>query len=300
MSTEESDKEALLQMVAEADKDLFDAGFDVHHRLFHVPIAVMEKLGYLDYELFGPGAPVILGRVRACFESIYRAHDLAVGGHIGIFMYRDIFARIGVPRIYGNVALNPFDFVDLTPNQKNIIQYEPDEFQSYIDQFIDVSDIQYGIQEIKQVFAKNELATRLIGLSRLHLHSASAVLTGGYDYRGAVQAALLATELGLKAGAAAQGCSELQLKEKFGHRCNDIADSVGSLWPTFDLERVKRVIKTQPHFVLNRYSATQPGRREVGHLVMGAQYVVSEIVRQISDRNFRESLSPPSERAYPA
>ena len=144
-----------------------------------------------------------------------------------------------------------------------------------------------------------DLVTRFLGLSRLHLHSASAVLTGGYDYRGAVQAGLLATELALKAGAAAQGLSEPDI-EKFRHRNNVTADYVGKDWPTFDLARVKRVIAIQPPYVENRYSSTQPDRRDVGHIVMGAQYVVSEVVRQMTDRNFRSSIEPAFARRYPA
>jgi hypothetical protein len=223
-----------------------------------------------------------------------------MGSHIGVFMYRDIFARIGVPIIFGQVSINPFDFVELTPIQLRIIKTEPDQMETYLDQFFDVADVQYGTQELKTQFATMELVVRFIGLSRLHLHSASAVLTGGYDHRGGVQAALLATELALKAGAAAKGLSEQDIKDRFGHRNRDTADFVGASWPSFDVARVKRVLAAHPPFVLNRYSATQPDRREVGHLVMGAQYIVSEVVRLISDRDFRSGLNPPSARRYPA
>jgi hypothetical protein len=247
----------------------------------------------------GVGTPKIFERIQLAFESIYRKQDIAIGGHIGVFMYRDIFARIGVPMIFGQVGINPFEFVELTPIQLRIIQAEPDQMEIYLDQFFDVADVQYGTQEIKKPFATMELVVRFIGLSRLHLHSASAVLTGGYDHRGAVQAALLATELSLKAGAAAQGLSEQDIKDKFGHKNSNIADFVEADWPSFDLARVKRVLATQPPYVLNRYSAAQPDRREVGHLVMGAQYIVSEVVRLLSDRDFRSDAKTPAIRRYP-
>jgi hypothetical protein len=172
--------------------------------------------------------------------------------------------------------------------------------EAYLDQFFDVADVQYGTQELRKPFATMELVVRFIGLSRLHLHSASAVLTGGYDHRGAAQAALLATELALKAGAAARGLSEHDVKDRFGHRNTDAADFVGKGQPSFDLARVKRVLATHPPFVINRYSATQPARREVGHLVMGAQYIVSEVVRLMSDRDFRSAAKPSLARRYPA
>ncbi len=300
MDSDELNDEQLLFLVGTTDKELFDAGMDIKRRDWEVPLLVMKKLGYEGFVFAGVGTPKLLERIRLSFASIYRKHDLAMGGHIGVFMYRDIFARIGVPHIYGEIQLNPFEFVELTPVQLRIIQTEPDQMEAYLDQFSDVADVQYGTQELLTPFAIMELVVRFIGLSRLHLHSASAVLTGGYDHRGAVQASLLATELALKAGAAAQGLSEQEIKSRFGHRNIDTVDFIGASWPSFDLARVKRVIAAQPPYVPNRYSATQPDRREVGHLVMGAQYVVSEVVRQISDRDFRSGVTPPVARRYPA
>jgi hypothetical protein len=293
------DDEQLLYLVRSTDKELFDAGMDIKRRSWEVPHTVMRKLGYIGFVMTGVGTPKILERIRSTFASIYRKQDFAMGGHIGVFMYRDIFARIGVPMIFGQVSINPFEFVELTPMQLRIIQTESDQIETYLDQFFDVADVEYGTQELKKPFATMELVIRLIGLSRIHLHSASAVLTGGYDHRGAVQAALLATELALKTGAAAQGLSEQGIKDRFGHRNSDTADFVGASWSSFDLARVKRVLATQPLYVRNRYSATQPDRLEVGHLVMGAQYIVSEVVRQISDRDFRSGLKPPRARHYP-
>ena len=300
MEADDPDDEELLYLVGTTDKELFDAGMDIKQRRWEVPRAVMRKLGYISFVAAGVGTPKILERARSTFASIYRKQDIAIGGHIGVFMYRDIFARIGVPMGYGRVGFNPFEFVELTPIQVRIIQTEPDQMEIYLDQFFDVADVQYGTEELSKPFATMELVTRFISLSRLHLHSASAVLTGGYDHRGAVQAALLATELALKAAAAAQGLSEHEIRDRFGHNHSDAADFVGVRWPSFDLARVKRVVAQQPPYVLNRYSATQPDRQEVGHLVMGTQYIVSEVVRLMSNRDFRSYSTPLIIRRYPA
>lgn len=301
MKPDDIPDENLLFLVGTTDKELFDAGEDIKQRYWNVPQAVMKKLGYPSgYVIAGAGKPKILQRIEDAFKSIYRKQDIAMGGHIGVFMYRDIFARVGVPHVFGQVSINPFDFVELTPVQLRIIQTEPQEVATYIDQFSDIADVQYGTQELRTPFSKTELVVRYIGLSRLHLHSASAVLTGGYDYRGAVQSSLLATELALKSGAAALGLNDNEIKRNFNHDNGKIADFVGAGWSAFDVDRVKRVIATQPPYVPNRYSATQPDRREVGHLVMGAQYIVSEVVRQMSDRDFRSGAQPPVARRYPA
>lgn len=296
MTPDSISDENLLYLVGTTDKKLFDAGRDVKQRYWEVPRAVLKELGITVYT----GRPIILERVENAFRSMYRQQDIAMGGHVGVFLYRDIFARIGVPHVYGAPVLKPFDFVDLTPVQKRIIQTEPDQIETFLDQFYDCMDVQYGTEQIKQPFAANELVVRFFGLARLHLHAAAAVLTGGYDFRGAVQSSLLATELALKGGAAAQGLTEKQIKDQFGHKNNEVANFLGANLPNFDLQRVQRVIDTQPPYVPSRYDANQPDRGKVGHLVMGAQFIVSEAVRQVSDRNSRAGAQPLASRRYPA
>lgn len=298
MAGEHLSDDELLSFVVAADKKLFDEGVEIRQRAWRVPRRLMGEFGYVEYVSSGAGMPLILKRIQAAMSSFYRQQDLANGGHIGVFMYRDIFARIAVPMVFGVVQLNPFHFVELTPAQMNVIQSEPDQMNIYIDQFFDVLDIQFGIMELREPFASMELVVRFLGLSRLHLHSAAAVLTGGYDHRGAIQAALLASELGLKAGIASLGLSEQEIKKKFGHGNAAAAAFVGASWSNFDLERVQRVLAKQPHYVPNRYAAVQPARREVGELVMGAQYLVAEVIRQMSDRNSRGE-PPIHARSYP-
>jgi len=300
MDPDQLSDEEILYIVGQTDSELFHAGVDIKSRYWEVPRRVMQRFGYIGFIMGGVGKPAILHRIETAFSSIYRKQDLAMGGHIGVFMYRDIFARIAVPFAYGQVAINPFDFIELTPVQLRIIQTEPNEMECFLDQFCDVADIQYGSEELNPPFAETELVVRFIGLARLHLHAAAAIVTGGYDYRGAVQSALLATELALKSAAATQGLSEDDIRNRFKHSLSALADFVAPVWPSFDCERVRRVIAIQPQYVRNRYSSEQPNRREVGHTIMGAQYVVAEVVRQMSNRNFREIITPPLVRRYPA
>lgn len=298
--TEPVSDEHLLFIVGATDKELFEAGIDVGQRTWKVSSLVMQRFGYDAYVMAGPGKPALLGRVEKIMHEIYRPQDFASGGHIGVFMYRDIFAKISVPWIFGSPQFDPLQCVDLTPIQRRIILTEQDCLEAYLDQFSDLADIQYGYMEPRKPFTEMEPLMRFAGLAKLHLHAASAVLTGGYDFRGAVQSALLATELALKAGAAGQNLSAEQIKNQFNHNLTALVTFNRSAWSDFDGDRVDRVVSSQPAYVLNRYSESQPSRMEVGHIVMGAQFVLSEIIRQISDRRTRSGLSPSFTRRYPA
>lgn len=292
--------DALLTLVVEADAALFVAGQEIRQRQFNVPREVMKRLGYVSYVLAGVGTPPIATRIQAHFNRLYSAHDLAVGGHIGVFMFRDIFARIGVPHIMGHARIVPIEWVELTDIQKRLLSNEPDNLDCYHDQFADVFDLEYGIHELRASYSKMELADRFLNLARLHLHAAAAVVTGGYDYRGAVQSALLASELALKSLAAATGLDETEIKNQFGHKTNLLVTYLEGKWPIFDAARVRRVTDAQPSYVPNRYAKEQPKRVEVGHIIMGAQYIAAEATRQLSARNFRQDGGQPRLRKYPA
>lgn len=291
--------EELFEMVNDIDIRLLNEGVELEGRCRQVVNVAMKEFGYISFVYMLSGAPPLAERIRAAHQALYRKQDLAMGGHIGIYMYRDVFAKISVPGIVGMAKIDPFQYVDLSPAQVHFMFRDSREYRRYFDQFADVFDIEYGTKALKYDCSETEITKRFLGLSKLQIHAAAAILTGGYDGRGAVQSALLACELALKAGAATSGFDEADLKDKFGHKMQKVADHLGCLWPAFDLERVHRVISNQPEYVPNRYSASQPRRSEVGHIVMGAQYIVSEVVRQLSDTDFRGATKPPLTRVYP-
>ncbi|WP_349312494.1 hypothetical protein [Brevundimonas subvibrioides] len=290
----------LLHMVVDLDREMFGNGVEIRQRTFALPGQLMQRFGYMSYICSGPDMPPLLARINGLLRQLYRPQDFASGGHIGVFMYRDIFAKISVPWVFGTASFDPLKFVDLTELQRQVLASEIVDLEFYLDQFNDVADIQYGYLEVKMPFSEYELLMRFAGLAKLQLHAASAILTGGYDFRGASQSALLATELILKAAAAGQGLSEKEIKVRFGHDLLKLTNFVGQCWAGFDADRVEGVISRQPAYVPNRYASEQPSRTEVGHLVMGAQYIVSEIIRQISDRRFRDGMTLGFHRRYPA
>ena len=171
----------------------------------------MSRLGYISYIMNGHAKPPILDRIEAAFKSIYRPQILQLAATLA-YLCIGTSLRESASLIFGQVSLNPFDHIELTPIQLRILQTEPETIEIFLDQFSDIFDIQYGTTELKEQYSTIELTDRFINLSRLHLHAAAAVLTGGYDYRGAVQSSLLASELALKSGAAVEGLTETRLR----------------------------------------------------------------------------------------
>lgn len=302
MALEHISDEELFSKMVEVDGRLFREGQGIKQRGMSVPITIMREYGWehVPIVVAGVGKGGDFARLEDMFHAFYRKQDMAMGGHIGVFMYRDVFAIIGVPHVYGTRAINLLEAVELSALQKVAVQREPEILNALIDQVIDVCDVQYGVPEVGTLVRDNETALKFITLAQLHLHAAAAVLTGGYDHRGAVQSALLASELALKAGAAMTGLTEDVLRRHpYGHNTQKALDAAKVGLPGLDDVRIARTIARHPDYVLNRYTFDQPPRRKVGHLVMGAQFITAEVVRQMSPRNARSTLSAPMARAYP-
>jgi hypothetical protein len=303
MALERIPDQELFAKLVEVDARLLKEGQNIKRRSMEVPLAVLREYGidHIPIVVAGVGKGNDFERLESLFHAFYRKQDVAIGGHIGVFMYRDIFAIVGVPHVYGTRAINLLDAVELSDLQKVAIQQEPAMLNAMLDQVIDICDVQYGVPEIKKPFRDNQSAFKFITLAQLHLHGAAAILTGGYDHRGAAQGALLASELALKAGASMAGLSETDLARKpYGHCTEKVLEAAKVGLPSLDDQRIARTLARQPDYVENRYTFDQPPRRKVGHLVMGAQFIAAEVVRQMSDRNARASLNAPFARSYPA
>lgn len=289
----------LQRRVIEADEEAFKEDVEPKQRVFPVIFKVMNRLGRKDYALAGVGIDPLVDRIHDIHAGLYRPSDLAMGGiHGGIFMFRDVFARVHVPHMYGMVAIDPFKLTDLTDIQLGWLASRPDDMSAFFDQFIDIFDFAGGIGNLADFKTPSADSLNLFHLAAFQLQAAAASLTAAFDIRGAIQSALIGTELALKAGLAAAGVDEAGRKTH-GHNLVSSATDLHSHYPNFDLDRVTRVVAKLPPYVGNRYSPVQPDRVETGHIVMGAQYIAGEAMRQATAHSIRQGLSPPVRRNYP-
>ena len=291
--------ERLRDLVIEADDQEFLEGKAPKARSLGVVSKVMNKLGYKGFVLAGDGTPPIVERIWGVHSALYRPSDLAIGGvHGGIFMFRDVFARVHVPLLYGRAGIDPFKQTDLTPSQLEWLARRPDDLNMFIDQFTDIFDFGGGIGNYANYKTPPKEAMNFFVLAAFQLQGAAAALSVAFDFRGAVQSALIGAELALKGGLAGFGESEQAIRAH-SHNLKSAALALKSKAPAFDLDRVQRALAKMPPYVENRYSPQQPSRIETGHIVMGAQYVAGEVMRQVTGYSIRQAAMQPSDRTYP-
>lgn len=289
----------LFALVIAADEEALAEGKSPKQRGMVTVLKVMKKLGHA-FVMTGSGMSPLGERVMAMHRSLYRGSDLAIGGiHGGIFMFRDIFARIYIPFGYGQMSVNPFQLTDLSEAQLRWLASRPQDEAAFHDQFIDIFDFAGTLGRLGDYKMPPKESHEMFQLASFQLQAAAAALSLAFDFRGAIQSCLIGAELSLKAGLAAHGADE-KARRKHGHHLASAANAFSKGSPTFDLDRVMRTIQRLPQYVDNRYSPDQPDRMAVGHIVMGAQYIAGEVARQIGEFSIRSALIPTVQRVYPS
>lgn len=205
-------------------------------------------------------------------------------------MFRDVFARIYIPFGYGQMAVNPFQFTDLSEAQLHWLASRAQDLAVFHDQSIDIFDFAGALGGLGNYKVPPKEAHEIFQLASFQLQAAAAALSVAFDFRGAIQSCLIGAELSLKAGLAAQGADEKE-RRKHGHDSASAANVFSKGSQAFDLDRVVNAIKRLPQYVENRYSPEQPDRMAVGHIVMGAQYVAGEVARQIGEYSIRSAMT---------
>lgn len=290
----------LLSLIAQADDEGLAEGEEPTTRSFQAVIRVLQRIDPGGtHILTGRNAPTIVNRIHAAVKKLYRPEDLRAGAvHLGMFMFRDFFCRVHVPIAFGSPQIEPLSHIDLSEMQRRWLYSIPNEWAAFHDQFFDLWDFGYGAMELGHSRPVSGGTISYIAMCRFYLQAASAVLLGAYDYRGATQSALISVELALKGGLLDHRIDEKELK-KLGHDLAKLAALYGERAPAFDAARVARVIGHFPSYVPNRYDPNQPSRMEAGNIVMGAQYIASEITRQLTDRNIRADNPHIAQRIFP-
>lgn len=294
----------LRRRVIQHDSSLISQGFAPYQRPLLVSVAIARELG-ITCTIGAFGSDPVTTAVQKIYQELYSKRDLAMPPvHDGAIMFRDVFFRVRVPIVYGTVAINPFDFIDeMSDAQKQWMASEPTALGRFFDQFIDLWDFGYGLENFSRRHAGDDEVVSLFCLGRAYLEAAANACVGSVDPYAVVQNSLIAIELLLKGALRSAGCTEKKLKAT-GHDLVALSAEFASRHPAADGGLMGRVCASLPRLVTHRYQRLNLSRVQIGDVVMKAQYLGGEIMRQLSDRSFRQAVGvgdipPPVPRTFP-
>jgi hypothetical protein len=284
----------LQALVIEVDDILIAEGFEPFQRPIHACGRIAKKLG-ISFTIGGKNDEFAKA-IHLVYEGLYRREDLYMPPmHIGTLMFRDVFLPLKIPVVYGRAAVNAVKCLDGVPENTLKWIFRSNETASiFKDQWIDLFDYVYGLDDVSKLETHSGQAIEYWQLAKQQLEGAAATLLGSIDKYTVIQNSIIAMELLLKGALSARGEGESGLK-KYGHRMNDLVDRACELMPNADHARLKLVIGRSPPLVERRYQAKDYKRTELGQIMMDAQFLSGEVLRQFSDRDIRSSLTVESE-----
>jgi hypothetical protein len=280
----------LQALVIEIDTILIAEGYEPFQRPLHACARIADKLG-ISFTI-GGREDEFVEAVHFVYQSLYRHDDLYMPPmHIGTVMFRDIFLPLKIPVIYGHPGIDPIKCLNGVPENTIKWMFRSDGTAfTFIDQWIDLFDYVYGLDDASKLQTHTAQAVEFWQLAKQQLEGAAATLLGSIDKYTVIQNSIIAMELLLKGVLLAQGEPEASLK-KYGHRMGDLVDKACELMPDADHDRLKLVVGRTPPLVERRYQAKDYKRTEIGQIMMDAQFVAGEVLRQFSDRDTRSSLA---------
>ena len=290
----------LRRHILQVDKEMDSQGIEPNRRHFLLPIEVMRRLGLARTAVTIAGSigeDPIHARIRNLHKQLFRPKDLASGTlHNGCFIFRGTPALVTIPIIYGQVAVNPYEWCDLTDTQINWLRSIPGQDELYLANFCNLFDFAAGcVGQFHGYRSVPKESVPLLRKSAQHTQGAAAALCAGPESRLAagsvVQDSLLAAELAMKSALAGAGYGNRDLS-KLGHQYTDMALAVGENYPNFDIQRVEKAIMQFPRLVEDRYFENTKAvtLNDIGSIAMGSQAVSGAVARALCNHSLHDQL----------
>ena len=249
----------LMKLVIEEDDKLIQEGEEPFRRSFKAYIRISQRLN--------PGCNVaITGNelsraIQEIYKNLYRPTDLHMPPmHVGAFMFRDVFFSLRVPVIFGSHVLNPIDLlIDATDFQKAWLFNDRQTELTYIDQFIDLIDFIYSLDDLEKMDTLPKRTIEWWYMAKYQLEAAAATVIGSFSKYVVIQNCCISTELLLKGALLARGVDEDTLKDqkKYGHKLENLVSALCEIIPKLDKPTLVSVVSKFPNYVKSRYDAVQ-------------------------------------------
>lgn len=295
MRKKEIDDEAILQAIYVEERKMVSEGVPLPLRVISLSQKVMAHFPDHNKILF-PNATTEIGvRIQSAMKSFFHSADQRIAVHVGTVIFEEFICLQTVPRVYGAARVNPLDYLDLPDMQKKLLQDDEEKYLFVLDQCADVFDFDEQFYPLKNNLLNEEIVYSYTRKARENLQTASLALSARKGFSGAVQAALLASELVMKAG---MGADPISFKIKYGHKLGRITSDLSVAFPLLDASRIENITKNWPEYTESRYNK-EFNRSETSSIVVQSQFVVSEVFRQISRGNFRATASDTWKRRFP-
>lgn len=280
------DKELILRI----DSELIDKGVLSHQRPLKACQEISDKLG-IPFSITAMGNSILVDKVHEIYGQLYRSEDLIIPPvHVGCCLFRDLLLEIRIPCIYGTAAINPISFLNSnTVKLQSWLFSEGESAGIFYDQCIDLFDFSYGLDDLSNEDNINAKSLEYWLLAKSQLEGVAATATVSFDKYTVIQNCLYSVELLFKGGLFQSGYSEEEIRS-FQHNLPKLSKEVSKILPKINSKLLQSVCDNFPSVIKTRYESQKYTRIQVGRILMSAQFIAGEVLRQYSKRDLRADL----------
>jgi hypothetical protein len=242
-----------------------------------IPVAVQSQASNRVHEWFYRNSPPESHHIGPLFT--------------GMFFYDVYFWPVVIPLLYGRANLDAFTSLKSMPEAvKAHLRNDTRAGSDYLALWADCVDYGLGRDEITRSALMTEFAAKLFASANAQLDATVAVLRERRPNSKAMDSARLATEMFLKTFLAAHdGLTELGAK-KLGHNLEAVLRDCLKARPVSELSELQGRIRHFPT-IGSRYEGVTYPHADLWHAYGTAQFAGSAMVRSMSDRDMRRTVT---------
>lgn len=268
-----------LDDIIKIDNELISKNILIHARPFHAALGLMELNGvYGEISKFCEAT-------QKLYETIYPKQNfsfptLLIGG----ISFRDQLYITKIPLIYGNIGKNLFEFVDIDKSELSLIHtYYNEQYRQAAYCICDLYDIAFGIDQLLKQ-DKDENLNYWLKMVLSSIMSTAFTLSEKINLENAIQSSLLSIELAIKSCLLYLGCDYSQI-EKLGHSKLKMINKLAEYTKIKNNDHFSQLYNSLPEYVSSRYSEQSLSNLELVNLAIKSQFLVAELIREITNIN---------------
>jgi hypothetical protein len=218
-----------------------------------------------------------INKVFNWFEKNSKAGSLAMGSiYTGAFYFDSSFWPVHIPRIYGQVNLDPFDALNKMPAQiMNQLRADTDKISEYINLWVDCLDYAYTI-----IYSSD----KMLQSAHKELVATVSLMLEIPPRAKAVESARMATEMFLKAFLLMRGVKTIeQVEKKLKHNLTTAIECCIKVTDRQELRMIRDMLKCFPS-IRERYEGKERSSKEIWRCYATAQFTGSTIMRLITGK----------------
>ncbi len=235
----------------------------------------------------------VVEKIFSWFERNTKAGSQQIGSiYTGTYYYDSCFWPIFVPVAYGTVTVNARDSLKTMP--ESIVARlwaDRDKLLEYVSVWADCFDYAFGLGDIQKSSTPGKFAQELLNSGYQQLSATVTLLLESFPSSKSIESARMSTEMFMKALLAAKnGLTEKDAKNNIGHDIEKALTACLAVNSNSELQTILPNLKVFPG-IEERYKGTYKTPKELWRAYAIAQFVGTTVVRSLSGRDVRKTIS---------